>query len=164
MNRAQWKMPSHVGLLYLVASEIGLEKISWKPLDVPFAKSLKGDASEIRLLAQAVAELTEYFAGRRQTFTVPRDVQGTRFQEKVWEQLSKIPYGKTYSYSEIAKRIGNPKATRAVGTANGRNPISIMVPCHRVIAADGSLGGFGGGLANKITLLKLEQTNLALKR
>jgi len=109
-----------------------------------------------QIAARAKGELQEYFSGRRQKFSVPLDVEGTAFQKKVWKALSEIPYGEVRSYGQIARRIGNPKASRAVGTANGANPVAIIVPCHRVIAGDGTLGGFGGGLTNKTYLLTLE--------
>ena len=112
------------------------------------------------LLAQAAAELGEYFAGERRAFTVPLAPAGTPFQLSVWEQLRLIPYGTTVSYGELARRLGSPDAARAVGLANGRNPIAIVVPCHRVIGADGSLTGFGGGMAAKRTLLDLESSTL----
>lgn len=103
------------------------------------------------------AQLDEYFAGQRTTFDVAMTLEGTEFQRRVWAELSVIPYGETISYGELARRIGNPKASRAVGLANGRNPIAVIVPCHRVIAGDGSLGGYGGGLERKVQLLELEQ-------
>lgn len=105
---------------------------------------------------EARAQLEAYFRGERTEFDLPLAPSGTPFQERVWKELRRIPYGKTCSYGDIAKRIGRPKACRAVGLANGRNPISIVVPCHRVIGADGSLTGYGGGLVNKKTLLELE--------
>ena len=106
----------------------------------------------------ATKELTEYFNGRRQNFTLPINPQGTEFQKNVWQQLRQIPYGQTASYKDIAQAIGNPKACRAVGMANNKNPILIVIPCHRVIGADGSLVGFGGGLPAKKFLLNLEKT------
>src|SRR6185436_13964751 len=108
------------------------------------------------ILDWAERELGEYLRGERQTFTVPLRPQGTPFQESVWNALLAIPYGAQRSYADIARVIGSPKAVRAVGTANGRNPIAIIVPCHRVIASDGTLGGYGGGLPAKEWLLKLE--------
>jgi len=107
-------------------------------------------------VAEAVSQLREYFAGRRKDFDLPLAPEGTAFQRRVWKCLQSIPYGETISYAELAKRTGNPKAARAVGSANGRNQIPIVIPCHRVIAADGTLGGFGGGLTVKQTLLDLE--------
>lgn len=112
------------------------------------------------VLAKMATELAEYFAGRLRTFTVPLAPRGTPFQLSVWELLTLIPYGTTVSYGELARRLGSPAASRAVGLANGRNPIAIVVPCHRVIGADGSLTGFGGGMAAKRTLLDLESGTL----
>jgi len=107
-------------------------------------------------LADACTQLREYFAGERQAFDIPLKLDGTDFQVSVLEALQEIPYGQTTSYGEIAKRIGRPKAVRAVGAANGRNPIPIVVPCHRVIGITGDLTGFGGGLDTKEALLRLE--------
>lgn len=111
---------------------------------------------EVALFGDALGQLNDYFAGRRRTFTVPVNPQGTPFQRKVWEALQEIPYGTTISYSELADRVGDPNAVRAVGLANARNPIPIIIPCHRVIGKDGSLTGFGGGIALKASLLRLE--------
>ena len=108
-------------------------------------------------LAEARRQLTEYFAGTRRDFALPLAAGGTPFQQRVWEALRRIPYGETISYGELARRIGQPTASRAVGAANGRNPIAIVVPCHRVIGADGTLIGYGGGLPVKEALLSLEQ-------
>ncbi|GAB4456938.1 MAG: methylated-DNA--[protein]-cysteine S-methyltransferase [Armatimonadaceae bacterium] len=110
---------------------------------------------------QVRQQLDEYFAGTRTRFDLPLNLQGTVFQQRVWGQLQEIPYGITWSYGELAKRLGDAKASRAVGLANGRNPVSIIVPCHRVIGANGSLTGYGGGLSNKQTLLDFERINLA---
>jgi methylated-DNA-[protein]-cysteine S-methyltransferase len=107
-------------------------------------------------LPEAVRQLEEYFAGNRRNFDLPLHLNGTEFQRRVWRALTEIPYGETWSYGELAKRIGNPNASRAVGLANGRNPIAILVPCHRVIGADGSLTGYGGGLQRKQWLLAHE--------
>jgi len=107
-------------------------------------------------VGEAIRQLREYFAGKRATFDLPLAPEGTAFQRGVWRQLQEIPYGETISYGELARRVGNPKAARAVGSANGANPLPIVIPCHRVIAGDGSLGGFGGGLPTKQTLLNLE--------
>ena len=104
-----------------------------------------------------ITQLTEYFAGRRRQFDLPLHMEGTDFQRRVWAELREIPYGETISYGELARRIGQPGAARAVGLANGRNPISIIVPCHRVIGAGGGLTGYGGGLERKQLLLALEQ-------
>ena len=115
-------------------------------------------------LAETVRQLREYFAGKRTDFDLPLAPQGTAFQQKVWRKLQEIPYGKTISYGELARLIGNPKASRAVGSANGRNQIPIVIPCHRVIASGGGLGGFGGGLPTKTKLLDLEARVVASDR
>jgi methylated-DNA-[protein]-cysteine S-methyltransferase len=101
-------------------------------------------------------QLEEYFAGRRRQFDLPLDLHGTEFQKRCWQELLKIPYGETRSYADVARAIGKPSAVRAVGLANGQNPIAIIVPCHRVIGSDGSLTGYGGGLETKRKLLELE--------
>jgi methylated-DNA-[protein]-cysteine S-methyltransferase len=108
------------------------------------------------ILRQTTAELREYMAGQREEFTVPLELTGTEFQREVWQELCKIPYGKTCRYIDIANAIGKPKAVRAVGAANGSNPVPIIVPCHRVIGSDGTLTGYGGGLPLKRRLLQLE--------
>jgi len=112
---------------------------------------------ETQLLQLAFLQLAEYLDGKRKVFDLPLMFSGTPFQQQIWKQLQQIPYGATVSYKDIAAAIGNPKATRAVGQANHRNPIAIVVPCHRVISADGSLGGYGGGLPMKRFLLDLEK-------
>jgi methylated-DNA-[protein]-cysteine S-methyltransferase len=111
--------------------------------------------------ADARAQLGEYFAGERAEFDLPLAPDGTEFQRRVWDELRAIPYGETRSYAEIAREVGRPQAVRAVGTANGSNPLAIVIPCHRVIASDGSLGGYGGGLALKAKLLAMEQSRPA---
>ncbi|MGV8905309.1 MAG: methylated-DNA--[protein]-cysteine S-methyltransferase [Acetobacterium sp.] len=123
------------------------------PVDAGITRQLK---EESQLLKTAAEQLKEYLAGNRQTFDLPLDPKGTEFQRSVWQALLDIPYGEIRSYKEIAEAIGNPKACRAVGMANNKNPISIVIPCHRVIGADGSLVGYGGGIALKEKLLKLE--------
>ena len=115
-----------------------------------------GRRDETPLLLQAQRELEEYFAGRRTSFSVPLSIQGTEFQQRVWRALQEIPYGQTLTYGEIARRIGRPKAGRAVGMANHCNPIPIIVPCHRVVGANGRLTGYAGGLAMKKMLLEIE--------
>jgi methylated-DNA-[protein]-cysteine S-methyltransferase len=107
-------------------------------------------------LRKAAQQLQEYFSGSRREFDLPLNPHGTEFQQRVWRELTKIPFGETRSYGQLAKRIGNPNGSRAVGLANGRNPIAIIVPCHRVIGADGSLTGFGGGIERKEWLLNHE--------
>jgi methylated-DNA-[protein]-cysteine S-methyltransferase len=114
--------------------------------------------------ARVRAQLEEYFAGERRSFAdIPLAMRGSEFQRRVWSALREIPYGETISYGELARRVGQPGQARAVGTANARNPIAVIVPCHRVIGADGSLTGFGGGLANKRLLLDLESGQLAAR-
>lgn len=109
-----------------------------------------------KAFAHVREQLAEYFAGERQTFEVPLQLEGTEFQKRVWEELVRIPFGKTITYAELARRVGQPTASRAVGSANGRNPVSIIVPCHRVIGADGKLTGYAGGVDKKLWLLEWE--------
>jgi methylated-DNA-[protein]-cysteine S-methyltransferase len=149
--------PSPVGNLKLIATDQGLAAILWendKPNRVRLAPLVEDKTHPVLLVAEK--ELKEYFEGGRTSFSVNLDPVGTEFQNKVWRALSEIPFGETRSYRELAKRIGNAKASRAVGAANGRNPISIIVPCHRVIGASGKLTGFAGGLKIKEQLLRLE--------
>lgn len=119
----------------------------------------KTDPQPVTVLEKTCRELDEYFAGKRKSFDIPLKLSGTEFQKKAWEELQKIPYGETITYGEQARRLGNEKAVRAVGGANGRNPVLIMVPCHRVIGADGSLTGFAAGISVKAFLLELEKNN-----
>jgi methylated-DNA-[protein]-cysteine S-methyltransferase len=121
------------------------------------SESVPFDKRETPLIGKTAAQLAEYFEGKRETFNMPLDLKGTDFQIAVWKALQTIPFGETRSYGEIAAQIGKPLAARAVGMANNRNPIVIIVPCHRVIGRDGSLTGYGGGLAVKQFLLELEQ-------
>ncbi|MEA4895858.1 MAG: methylated-DNA--[protein]-cysteine S-methyltransferase [Oscillospiraceae bacterium] len=117
----------------------------------------KAGGTPSKLSELAAKQLREYFDGTRKSFDLPLDAQGTEFQKKVWEALLEIPYGETKSYKDIAERAGSPRGFRAVGGANHNNPISIVIPCHRVIASDGGLGGYGGGLGTKTLLLELER-------
>ncbi|SDF32658.1 methylated-DNA--[protein]-cysteine S-methyltransferase [Terriglobus roseus] len=161
MGLVKTSMPSPVGVLKLVASDAGLVAVLW-PEDNPKRVRLeeaREDASH-PVLKKAVVQLEEYFAGQRTEFDLPLDARGTEFQKLVWEQLLAIPYGKTRSYGEIAMRLGRPTASRAVGAANGRNPLSIVVPCHRVIGTSGALTGFAGGLETKRVLLELEGASM----
>jgi methylated-DNA-[protein]-cysteine S-methyltransferase len=148
---------SPVGALKLVASDRGLAAILW-PDDDPLRVRLDEptEAPEHPVLLETERQLAEYFAGARKAFSLPLDFAGTEFQRSVWAALLTIPYGETRSYGQIARQIGRPKAVRAVGAANGRNPLSIVAPCHRVIGASGELTGFAGGLATKRFLLALE--------
>lgn len=141
---------SPLGLLTLRAEDGALTAIL-------FGDQRTGLPGSDQILDQAEAELKEYFAGERKEFAVPVRLTGTEFQKKVWAALAEIPYGETATYGEIAARIGKPKACRAVGTANHHNPVPIIVPCHRVIGAGGSLTGYGGGLEVKAYLLTLER-------
>ncbi|PZR46147.1 methylated-DNA--[protein]-cysteine S-methyltransferase [Paraburkholderia fungorum] len=163
MTYAYKLMHSPVGELKLVANGNRLAAILWendKPNRVRLPESI--EAADRPILLETERQLNEYFAGTRDRFDLEFDFQGTEFQKKVWAALLTIPFGETRSYSDIATQIGNINAVRAVGAANGRNPISIVAPCHRVIGASGDLTGFAGGLANKMFLLSLEagQTSL----
>jgi methylated-DNA-[protein]-cysteine S-methyltransferase len=175
-------MRSPVGDLKLIASDKGLVAILWENddpqrvrVDVLSAAAMHGGKAHPRkahtgqahvrqaheakiqvVLRGAERQLKDYFAGKLKVFSLKFDFVGTAFQKKVWQALLTIPFGETRSYSDIAKQIGKPKAVRAVGAANGRNPISIIAPCHRVIGANGKLTGFAGGLKAKAFLLKLE--------
>jgi len=141
------------GLAYLglpFASGRGLR--GWLRRCLPDARCVDGFAPN----RAAIAQILEYLEGKRVIFELPLDLRGTPFQTAVWQALLEIPYGETRSYAEIAKRVGQPNAVRAVGAANGANPIALVVPCHRVIASDGRLGGYGGGLRLKARLLAME--------
>ena len=143
--------------LLLVGDETGLHELHFEPHDPPAGVPRDTDG----VLAAVVAQLREYFAGERVDFDLPLVPAGTPFQRKVWMALRDIPYGRTTSYGEIATELGQPTASRAVGLANGRNPLAVIVPCHRVIGANGSLTGFGGGLERKRWLLEHERAVLA---
>ena len=148
---------SPVGPLLLAGDSDALHVLSFgvgsrpREIDAHWMPDTKGVLNSVR------KELDAYFAGRLKTFSTGLAFHGTAFQNAVWKQLTRIPYGETISYLELAKRIDNPKAVRAVGLANGANPIAIIVPCHRVIGSNGSLTGFGGGLPTKRALLELEK-------
>jgi methylated-DNA-[protein]-cysteine S-methyltransferase len=149
-------MPSPVGPLLLAADADGLRLVEFanpRHRTMPEADWRDGDSA---LLCETRRQLGEYFSGVRRAFDLPLAPRGTDFQRTVWRALTCIPYGETISYGTLAHRIGLPSAMRAVGAANGRNPLPIVVPCHRVIGSDGSLTGFGGGLATKQFLLRLE--------
>lgn len=151
------RMPSPVGTLTLIAKGNKLCAILWEneKLNRVRIGPLQEDIHS-PVLQEAEHQLNQYFAGNRDRFDLELDFAGTEFQQKVWRALLTIPFGETRSYSQIAQQIGNPRAVRAVGAANGKNPISIVTPCHRVIGASGSLTGFAGGLAAKQFLLGLE--------
>ncbi|MEG0486508.1 MAG: methylated-DNA--[protein]-cysteine S-methyltransferase [Acinetobacter sp.] len=157
MQLSFMEMSSPVGILKLVAHEHALVAVLWEnenPKRVRLAELIENQQHPILLETQK--QLNEYFAGQRQNFDLALDFEGTEFQQKVWQALLSIPFGETRSYKDIAEQIGNVKAVRAVGAANGKNPISIIAPCHRVVGANGKLVGFAGGLENKDILLKLE--------
>ena len=145
---------SPVGPLTLIADEHALTGLHFTGYDHGLGPGRRDP--EAPVLAAAAAQLDEYFAAERRDFDLALDLAGTDFQRAVWDELVRIPYGETVSYGEIARRLGRPERVRAVGAANGRNPVAIVVPCHRVIGADGSLVGYGGGLDRKRTLLEHE--------
>ncbi len=156
---------SPLGKLYLAASDQGLEELFFAKVDgieLEITYELRQPMElgvQYDFLDQAEQELSEYFAGERKSFSVPVAPQGTDFQRAVWAELQKIPFGVTISYIELARRMGDEKKTRAVALANGKNPISIIIPCHRVIGANGHLVGYGGGIENKRWLIDFEATD-----
>ncbi len=163
MSLAYKMIDSPVGKLKLIASDKGLVAILWEK-DGPRRVRL-GDLvadEQHPVLTETERQLGEYFAGKRKSFSIALDMRGTRFQKDVWEALLAIPFGETRSYGQLAKQLGNPRATRAVGAANGRNSVSIIVPCHRVIGSSGKLTGFAGGLDTKAHLLSLEKKDSKL--
>jgi methylated-DNA-[protein]-cysteine S-methyltransferase len=153
-----WKtIGSPVGKLKIVASDRGLTAILWEndaPTRVRLGKMREDTGHPV--LVETERQLTEYFRGDRKTFALELDFRGPDFQKRVWQELLTIPYGETRSYGDIARQLGNAKACRAVGAANGKNPISIIAPCHRVVGSSGKLTGFAGGLEAKAFLLRLE--------
>ena len=161
MNSYYYQIDSPIGPLHLAANSKALTAIhhsferlkDWNKNDVIY------ENKKNIIIEKTILQLTEYFNGKRKHFNIPLDLSGTNFQLKAWEALKKIPYAKTVSYSDQAKLIENPKASRAIGNANNANPISIIVPCHRVIGKSGKLVGYGGGLGRKDYLLELEQKN-----
>ena len=166
MILAYLEIESPVGPLRLVASASSLVAILWKDerfgrvrLEPMGPHEDPPHAPHALVLRAAARQLEEYFSGERREFTVPLDPIGTDFQKRVWRELSRIPYARTASYGEIARAVGSPGAARAVGAANGRNPLSIIVPCHRAIGSDGKMVGFAAGLPAKRTLLALEARN-----
>lgn len=157
-------MKSPVGTLKLIADERSLVAVLWEnddPGRVRLGAMRRDD--EHPILVRAEGQLAEYFAGDRTSFDLPLDPAGTAFQKKVWQALTRIPFAKTASYGELASAIGSPNACRAVGAANGRNPLSIVVPCHRVIGSTGKLTGFAGGIETKATLLAHEAKFMAVR-
>jgi methylated-DNA-[protein]-cysteine S-methyltransferase len=160
MTHCYRHLDSPVGKLTLVAHDSSLVAVMWEHeiLDKKGFHAAKLSASHAVLNA-AAKQLGEYFNKKRTRFELPLAFSGTEFQMKVWRGLQQIPYGQTWSYGQLANTVGSPKAYRAAGAANGRNPLAIVIPCHRVIGANGSMTGFGGGIKNKSILLHLESMN-----
>jgi methylated-DNA-[protein]-cysteine S-methyltransferase len=150
---------SPVGPLLVVADEAGLRRIEFTraPGAITPPRAWRRARRPRGALRAALSQLEEYFAGRRRAFELPLAPEGTPFQRAVWRAVARIPYGTTITYAELARRAGRPAAPRAAGAANGRNPLPIVVPCHRVVGSDGALRGFGGGLPAKAKLLALER-------
>ncbi|WP_116107363.1 methylated-DNA--[protein]-cysteine S-methyltransferase [Lewinella sp. IMCC34191] len=159
-------MDTPLGPLRLVATGRGLCKVAFVQEDFQLSVCEKADDADFPgaggqdILDMATAQLHEYFAGERTVFTVPLDMSGTGFQRAVWQELSKIPYGRTVAYGDLAQALGNPAAYQAVGSANGRNPVAIIVPCHRAVSRDGKLTGYAGGIERKKWLLRHESATL----
>jgi methylated-DNA-[protein]-cysteine S-methyltransferase len=156
-------IPSPIGELTIVVSDEGVRAISWhgEPSAVDPAEIGEASPRRAEVLDRAVAQLQEYFLGARTEFDLPLDPRGTPFQQSAWTALRAIPYGQTVSYAHQARMLGDVRKTRAVGAANGKNPIPIVVPCHRVVGSDGSLTGFAGGLDSKAWLLDHERRVIA---
>jgi methylated-DNA-[protein]-cysteine S-methyltransferase len=154
------KIESPIGLLGLVADQESLTNILW-PSDINdfVAKHSPEEVKKDQFLEEVQKQLDQYFLKRRKVFDIPLSLQGTEFQKNTWQALQTIPYGETKSYQEIAMCLNNPNGVRAVGGANSKNPIAIIIPCHRVIEKNGQLGGYTGGIATKKFLLDLEQNN-----
>lgn len=159
-------IPTEYGDCIVVASEKGIcymstprtkkeHVITWLKKHIPHQQLIEN--TDTSLLKKVTKELTDYFSGKKITFSGPFDLYGTPFQKSVWDELSRIPYGKTATYGQIAARVGNPKASRAIGMANNKNPVAIMIPCHRVVGSNGNLVGYAGGLDTKEWLLSLEK-------
>lgn len=148
-----WYYDFPIGTLAIAEDDVGITNVFFKGVAVPKDFTEK----ETPLLQKAAEQLREYFEGRRNAFDLPLSLCGTKFQQADWQALQTIPYGETRSYKQIAEQIGNPKACRAVGMANNRNPVMIIVPCHRVVGHDGKMVGYAGGLDTKKYLLELEQ-------
>lgn len=159
------EMETPIGVLTLIASDKGIVRILFekeKVGEVALRTEVPPAEADDEVLGTAVSQLEEYFAGTRRRFDLPLDLDGTEFQRQAWLALADVPYGETTTYKQQAERIGRPGAFRAVGAANGRNPVPIVLPCHRIIGADGSLTGFGGGLDVKQRLLDHERAQQAL--
>lgn len=157
---ASREIDSPLGALRISAGRRGLTELAFLDRAPRVAAAGSGGGPAERILDETERQLGEYFAGERRAFDVPLAASGTEFQKAIWNALVEIPYGATTSYGELARRAGRPGAVRAAGAANGANPIAVIVPCHRVIGADGSLTGYGGGLERKRALLALEGARL----
>jgi methylated-DNA-[protein]-cysteine S-methyltransferase len=142
---------SPVGVLEITTNEEGV-------VSLYFVDKMQKPSGKVEIVKECIAQLEEYFAGKRRIFTLPLSMQGSDFQKKVWKELTHIPFGKTVSYLYVAMELGDKNSTRAVGSANGQNPVSIIVPCHRVIGTSGKLVGYGGGLDKKRWLLEFERS------
>lgn len=156
----QAQIDSPIGVLTIVASDVGLRKILWEDQVDDAGDAVLDDGHPV--IVAATEQLDEYFRGDRETFDLPLDLIGTDFQKQAWLALASVPYGETTSYGEQAERIGRKGAFRAVGAANGKNPVPIVLPCHRIVGANGDLTGFAGGLGIKQQLLALEQDQQSL--
>lgn len=144
-----------IGRIGIASNSDAVTNVYFSGENTPSGMELK----ETELIKKAGEEINEYFSGKRNNFDIPLEPEGTEFQKSVWDVLKKIPYGKTFTYKQVAEAVGNPKACRAVGMANNKNPIPLFIPCHRVIGSNGKLVGFGGGLDIKEYLLNLEKIN-----
>jgi methylated-DNA-[protein]-cysteine S-methyltransferase len=149
-------VPTPVGELLLVAVDGALVRAHFAPYEEPAS----APSPDEPVLVEAARQLAEHFAGERTSFDLPLAPPGTAFQHRVWDELRRVPYGTTVTYGQIAARLGDPRCVRAVGLANGRNPIAVVVPCHRVIGSDGKLRGYAGGIQRKQRLLALESSSL----
>ena len=164
MDACTTRLETPVGELVLTVDRHHVLGLGWKRDGAAPTRRDGPEARDFPLLAEAGKQLREYFAGTRKDFDLPLRPHGTAFQARVWEELRKIPFGETLSYRDLARHVGNPGAMRAVGSANGKNPICIFIPCHRVVRHSGELGGFAGGAGNKALLLDLERQSLAPKK
>jgi methylated-DNA-[protein]-cysteine S-methyltransferase len=160
MTLHQQHLETPIGVLTLVASDVGLSMVLFESEDSAEIDATLDESDPV--LRAAATQLSEYFAGERREFDLPLDLEGTDFQKEAWLALAGVPYGETTSYGEQARAIGRPGAFRAVGAANGKNPLPIVLPCHRIVGADGSLTGFAGGLDIKQQLLVHEQNQQSL--
>lgn len=156
MNKFYTTYTSPLGVMTLQANDDGMLG-AWFETQTTQPESLGEYVEDHQILNSVIAQLDEYFSGQRKVFDIPLAANGTEFQKKVWQALTTIPYGQTWSYQDLANAIDNPKAVRAVGLANGKNPVSIVVPCHRVIGKNGKLTGYAGGVERKAQLLELEK-------